>query len=242
MIALKDLPEHFIEWNRKLNAPYGEPYFCYEPNNSTRQYEYPWAFFATPIQRGQRVLEIGGALSGFQFVLSSFGCDVVNVDPGRPARGNIPACDHATMAMLNRRFNTSVVLKHTTMEKAELQPDFFDFIFSISVIEHISEDKIESVMLSAYRCLKPGGYFIMTIDLFLNIFPFTSRKENKHGKNIDVRRLIEIAPFEVVYGKKSELNGYPGFDRDKIQGRLAYYYYGNLYPTLIQCVVLKKPG
>ena len=40
---------------------------------------------------------------------------------------------------------------------------------SMSVLEHLPEDDIKEVMEHAYRCLKPGGRFIITLDLFLKI-------------------------------------------------------------------------
>src|SRR6476661_568193 len=56
--------------------------FAFQGNNTTRAFEYPWAFEALNVRPGLRVLEIGGSLSGFQFVLDRCGCEVVDVDPG----------------------------------------------------------------------------------------------------------------------------------------------------------------
>ena len=109
-------------------------------------------------------------------------------------------------------------------------------------MEHLTEEEIESVMPVAFNCLKPGGYFILTVDLFLNLRPFTSRQENELGKNIDVKHLVQIAPFALVQGNPAELNGYSEFDPDKIQSNLEDYYIGAYYPALIQCIVLQKPN
>jgi len=62
------------------------------------------------------VLELGGGLAGFQFVLDQAGCRVVNIDPGMKSEGW--PCDQQSMQTLNRRFKTSVELRNTTIENA----------------------------------------------------------------------------------------------------------------------------
>src|SRR5580765_6443050 len=101
MIARKTLPAHHVDWNRKWGAPNGSRThrflqmlgrparplnrlvdrfgqslrgpFTIQENNTTRRAEYPWAYFATPLEPGLQVLELGGSLAGFQFVLDRGG-------------------------------------------------------------------------------------------------------------------------------------------------------------------------
>jgi hypothetical protein len=47
--------------------------FGFQPNNSTHEFEYPWAFYVAPLSSGLHVLEIGGAMSEFQFALARAG-------------------------------------------------------------------------------------------------------------------------------------------------------------------------
>src|SRR6266404_5013264 len=89
MLAPSVIPNSYKQWNAKHGAPYGRPlrYFRFrEPfmseeqirrargpfsiqiNNSTREFEYPWAFEAGNLQPRMKVLEIGGGLSGFPTV------------------------------------------------------------------------------------------------------------------------------------------------------------------------------
>jgi SAM-dependent methyltransferase len=262
MLATSIIPDKYREWNETHGAPCGrEVYpsrwqkiflspeklerqrgpFAIQPNNSTRSFEYPWAFEAGRLHPGMKVLEIGGGLSGFQFALAQFGCSVVNVDPGMEARGIGWPCDTKTMAVLNQRFETNVELRNTTVEKADLPDNEFDRAYSISVLEHLPSDEIPVVMAHVFRSLKPHGLFILTVDLFINIHPFSSRQDNQYGVNRNIYKLIRTQPWILDSGEPEELFGFPEFDKDKVLNRLEKFLLGHHYPALAQCLVLKKP-
>jgi SAM-dependent methyltransferase len=269
VIARKELLPAYQQWNRKWGAPFGSPvyrlsaylprgrptldkfifkpfprlqgYFGFQPNNTIRSFEYPWAFHATPIRQGLRVLEIGGGLSGFQFVLSRLGCDVVNVDPGMDARGRGWPVDQVSMTRLNRAFRTSVMLHRTFLNDAPLEEGTFDRVFSISVLEHVPADEMPGIVKRAYNLLKPGGMLVVTVDLFLNLTPFCSRLTNEYGSNVSMRMLATGEPFEFVSGDRRELYGFTEFDKDAILGQLEDFMVGGDYPALAQLMVLKKP-
>src|SRR5438046_146307 len=101
MLAPQRIPSSFETWNRRWGAPRGLERgrwpilrrrevqwraprlvgpFGFQLNNDTRRFEYPWAFHSVPVEPGMRCLEVGGSLSGFQFVLAWSGAEVVNVD------------------------------------------------------------------------------------------------------------------------------------------------------------------
>jgi SAM-dependent methyltransferase len=262
MIAPKQLPTEFAQWNRHVGAPHGRAArvpravlrhmpervrarlrgpFSYQPNNATREYEYPWAYYAAKIERGMRVLEIGGGLSGLQFVVAKSGCSVVNIDPGMQAEGRGWPCDASSIAKLNRAFNTDIELRNVGIENASLEPESYDRAFSISVLEHLPAHTLPSAMRKVYNALKPGGLFVLTVDLFVNLAPFTTRTSNEYGANVDVRELISSAPFELLVGTPDELNGYAAFDPSRILSQLERYFIGD-YPAMAQCIVLRRPS
>ena len=138
MIARRSIPPEHERWNERWGAPFGNRWYvwtrtapCGRPlldrlwfgrslrrrgpfslqaNNTTRRAEYPWAFHAVPLREGMRVVEIGGGLSGFQFVVASLGCDVLNVDPGMESHGRGWPVDADAIDSVNRAFGTRVRL------------------------------------------------------------------------------------------------------------------------------------
>lgn len=264
MIAPRKLPPEYRSWNRRWSAPSGRRLyrllrkrslmkrwitnfprlrglFGMEDYCNTREFEYPWAFFATPLERGLRVLEVGGGLCGFQFVLSKCGMKVTNVDPGLAGGGRGLSVTTANTQRLNRAFGTDVELRNSVIDKSGLNDEAFDRAFSISVIEHIPREELPDLMQQVYRVLKPGGFFVLTVDLFLNLAPFSLRESNRWGTNVSVKWLVEQAPFELVHGRPDCLLGYPEFEPAEILGRLEEFLLGD-YPVVAQTVVLRKPS
>jgi 2-polyprenyl-3-methyl-5-hydroxy-6-metoxy-1,4-benzoquinol methylase len=260
MLAPSTFPDQFLAWNQAQGAPFGHQRpkyqflrrfysdealqklrgpFSIQGNSTTRRYEYPWAYYAADLSSPKKVVEIGGGLSGFQFVLSREGHEVVNVDPGMDASGFDWHSDERSIRKLNSWFNTNVTLKSTTIGKANLPENYYDLFFSISVLEHVPEAGLREILEHAYRCLKPGGRFIISVDLFLNLEPFSRRTGNEWGKNQDVRWVVETSRMNLVSGDRSQLFGYPEFNTEAVLANLEKYLIGD-YPVLTQCIVLEK--
>jgi len=258
MLAPRTLSANFKKWNHIYGAPFGHKLriprrignllpssimqrmrgpFAFQGNSTQRHFEYPWAFQTAELKPGMNVIEIGGSLSGFQFVLDSFGCHVINIDPGMESLGW--PCNQESIQKLNRLFDAQVDLRNTTIDQASISDESIDRAFSISVIEHLSPEVARMTMKHIHRSLKLGGLLILTIDLFLNLDPFCSRSQNEFGCNQDVRTLIDDADWELVVGDRHLLNGFPEFDRDFILSHLEDYLLA-AYPALTQCLVLRK--
>ena len=232
-----DFFRHFCsdETLQKLRGP-----FSIQVNSTTRTYEYPWAYHAAELDTQKKIVEIGASLSGLQFVLSAEGHEVVNVDPSTTSPGVGWPSNESSMRKLNSCFNTKVTLKSTTIAKANLPDNYYDLFLAISVLEHLPEEELREVMEHAHRCLKPGGRFIITLDLFLNLEPFSRRTSNEWGKNQDVRRIVEISRMKLVEGERSQLFGYPEFSPEEVLANLEKYSINSSYPVLSQCIVLQK--
>lgn len=260
MLAPLPLSEDFKIWNRRWSAPYGPLFsnaiprkyrllpglinlcgeFSFQPNSDTRAYEYPWVFENVGDEDSLRIVEIGGGLSGVQFVLDKMGHEVINIDPGMSARGKGWAIDGTKIGKLNRRFGTNVQLKNCFVEDANIPDESVDIVLSVSTIEHIPTDDIQTILHNVRRMLKPGGRFILTVDLFLDVVPFTDKATNKFGANIDLKWLVSQSELKLAYGRREELYGFEEFDCNKILEKQSEFLVANRYPVMAQTLVLEK--
>ena len=261
MLAPRLIPAEYSRWNRRWRAPYGRfgdqrsrpasalarlcPWFVgpfgFQANNTTRRFEYPWAFAQINGPRGQRVVEVGGSLAGFQFVLARSGFEVLNVDPGEASEGPRWRVTDRSIRRLNRWFRTDVTLIPSTLEAAALESESVHWVSAISTIEHTSPTEVASITREVERILVPGGRAVFTVDLFPDLVPFTNRVENEWGRNVDIAAMIGAGALTLVNGDRSELLGYAEFDPTVVLANLDRYLVG-AFPALAQCFVLEKPA
>ncbi|MGH9121171.1 MAG: class I SAM-dependent methyltransferase [Acidimicrobiales bacterium] len=264
MLATRVLPSDYHAWNARWHAPQGPDGttylaseegvsrrrgralgpFVWQPNSSTRAFEYPWAFFEIAPRKGLRVLEIGGGLSGLQFVVATEGAHVVNVDPMQSyGRESYSAGAVARHAYINRLWGTDVELRTTNVEEAGLAVESFDVVTCISTLEHLAEPDVISVLAATKRLLVPGGRLVVSTDLFLNLAPFSTRLENEWGTNISMEWLVAQSGLALEKGRREELLGFPEFDPQQILARLEDFAVSSAYPQMAQVLTLcKAPG
>jgi 2-polyprenyl-3-methyl-5-hydroxy-6-metoxy-1,4-benzoquinol methylase len=261
MLAPSELPEEYETWNRRWGSPHGRRAglrrwaarvglssiavqarlggpFAFQMNSPTRAFEYPW--MADHLRTAHRLLEVGGALSGLQFVLDNSGAEVHNVDPffdygngpGEYAQG--PVERHRA---LNAVFDTKVQLHHSTLPEAKVDGPF-DAIFSVSTLEHMPTDAVKETLDRVDSLLRPGGRLLLTIDLFLDVAPFTSGDQNRWGRNISVGELVAQTGYELEVGRTSELHGFADFAADRLVDDTSRYL--RFESQMAQLLVLRK--
>jgi SAM-dependent methyltransferase len=261
MIARRQLPAPYKAFNHRWHAPLGPPAgrrarilgtrskagirlrgpFAWQPNNTTRAFEFPWAYEQVMgFGRGLTVLEIGGGMSGLQFVLAHEGQQMINVDPGLQARGRGWELNGDFHRRLQEVFAAPVDLRPSTIGAADVPDASVDVILSVSTIEHFTPEDLLELCEHIQRVLRPGGHAVLTIDLFLDLVPFTRRDRNEWGTNIDVRALVERSGLELVVGDPAELYGFDAFDAEAVQSRLTELLTGTV-ASLVQCVVARAP-
>jgi hypothetical protein len=89
-------------------------------------------------------------------------------------------------------------------------------VLCLSTLEHLSDDQLFEITSEIPRVLALRGRAVVTVDLFLELEPFTQQKTNRWGRNLDVARLIEGLGMSLVVGERRELNGFPEFDPSRI--------------------------
>jgi 2-polyprenyl-3-methyl-5-hydroxy-6-metoxy-1,4-benzoquinol methylase len=258
MLAPSRLPDRYAEFNRKHHAPDGTflrgrggrfgrnrirlllvgPY-GWQLNNSTRAFEYPWAHEQVQgLGRNLVIADVGASLAGLQFTLAREGHEVHAVDPGLNASGVGWEVDPTFHQLLAKTYRAPVQLHPTALDEAGVTDSSLDVVLSVSTIEHFGREDMASFAQSARRALKPGGHLVLTIDLFLDLIPFTDRERNRWGTNMSVAALIDTLDATIVVGERDVLYGFPEFDARRVQANLSQYLIGD-YPTLTQCVVAR---
>lgn len=82
-----------------------------------------------------------------------------------------------------------------------LKDNYFDVLFSVSVVEHINDIEFEGFYKDCIRILKPGGYMVHAIDMYIAEDP-TQFWLNRYEMYRDaVAKTPEVKPIGVVSNK-----------------------------------------
>lgn len=258
MLAPFRLPDSYAKFNRRHHAPDGTVFrdrlrrfersplrlklagpYAWQSNNTTRRFEYPWAHEQIQkLGRNLTIADVGASLAGLQFTLARDGHTVHAVDPGLNATGVGWEVDPSFHQLLARTYRAPVQLHPTTFDQAGFADGSLDVILSVSTIEHFGTDDLSGFAHHARRALRPGGHVVLTIDLFLDLAPFTDRQRNRWGTNMSVATLLDQLGATIVVGDRDVLYGFPEFDARRVQADLSTYLIG-AYPVLTQCVVAR---
>ncbi len=134
--AASFVPRMYTEYSEKKNA-----------------WENAWCYRYSEAKPGEKILDIGGASTAFNFFLASQGCKVSIIDNDWNNCGII--------------YNTNYVgqkmgwdIRAYDLEGGRPLPfpdGYFDRIFSICVIEHLTSEARRGLMKELGRVLRPGG-------------------------------------------------------------------------------------
>ena len=120
--------------------------------------------------RGKRVAEIGGGDSRILLPLSKFNtCYNIEEFKGQGGGPNheIKISNVSNIPAVVGDFNGLI------------SANFFDIIFSVSVVEHVPFDKIKSFFEECHEMLIPGGIMIHLIDVYLEDDPVNNKNTVK---------------------------------------------------------------
>jgi cyclopropane fatty-acyl-phospholipid synthase-like methyltransferase len=123
-------------------------------------------------KEGQKIAEIGG---GDSRILSSMAknAECWNIDKLEGA-GNGPT------SLKNLSKNIKIVKSFMGSFNPSIPQNYFDSVFSISVIEHVPTEQLTDFYKDCHRILKPNGVMAHAIDLYLTDEPL-----NAHENRID---------------------------------------------------------
>lgn len=158
------------------------------------------------------------------------------------------------IARLNRAFGTNVVLHQmplpelvaqdlhsgTEEEFGDARLGKFDFVYSVSTLEHIPKDELQKTLACVPSLLKDSGRVVLTVDLFTNIYPFTTAPSNQWGTNVSLKWIGEMLEMEMENEVPGESYGYEEFSTDAIKSNLGHYSYNRGDSQLAQCISYRK--
>ncbi|MCL2792119.1 MAG: class I SAM-dependent methyltransferase [Spirochaetaceae bacterium] len=122
----------------------------------------PWIFKAilSLLPVGSKLLEIGAGEPLIANMLSKLGYDVYVIDP-YDGTGNGPV---EYENFVQRYPDVKIIRKYFTTNMSEFKENEFDCIFSVSVLEHISNEDFPVFFDAVKKYLKQDGYTIHAID------------------------------------------------------------------------------
>ncbi len=124
------------------------PWFLY--------WEIAWVYLHSGLKPGRTVLDMGGCSSLFSFFLAHKGCSVYAVDLNDSLVKNA----ETVADKMNWKMHPTCL----SMVDMQYEDNFFDYVFSICVFEHILFDDRVKIMKKVEKILKPKGKFCITID------------------------------------------------------------------------------
>lgn len=111
--------------------------------------------------RGKRILEVGGGNSRILATLSQpdranecWNADRFEGVGAGPTKDSNPDTIRVARCFVGEF-------------SAELPSDYFDYITSVSVVEHVPSDALEDFFADSARLLRPGGQIVHAIDLYV---------------------------------------------------------------------------
>lgn len=158
------LPDH--SYFNKERYPWSIGFLDSPEMYAARMWEYPFAVLSADPHRGARCADIGCGMTAFTIYLKeALDCDVVGVDPEFFSKGIRNTGHGVSREFINK---TGLNIIHCGMEIIALPSDSFDFVFCLSVIEHVPHWIAHLGIQEMARILKPGGKLIITVDVDIN--------------------------------------------------------------------------
>ena len=136
------------------------------PAHNPRTLEYPWVFANMPIQlTNARILDIGAGVNPLPFALARRGACVVTLDNHPLMRDTANREQWNEWGFLDySQVDTRITSLHIAYEEFEASTKF-DFVYSVSVIEHLPRDVRRKWVQKFPEQLQVKGVLLLTVDL-----------------------------------------------------------------------------
>jgi ubiquinone/menaquinone biosynthesis C-methylase UbiE len=131
-----------------------------------RRWEYPFILEVNNmIDLSGEVLDAGAGQSLMPFLLMNKKNNITAIDTDDGSFYPTGSIEKWYQKM-NELFNSNVIFVNGNLTTMNFQNGHFDFVYSLSVLEHLSDPL--TGLKELWRILKPGGYIAITIDVSLD--------------------------------------------------------------------------
>ncbi len=195
--------------NVLVRKPLGElfPANLPSPLHWSRQIEWPWIIRNAELKDTDAVLDIGGGWSVLKYALAKRCCVLISVD------NDLKSIDIAEQSTKHLGFS-NIRNFEKDARKLEIKDAVYDVVVMCSVLEHIPDKHLDCIK-EAVRVLRPGGIFLLTMDMRLN---------DQIGENfyVDAKIVQSIINYLGIKKKLGEMQ-----------------IFGKVGPTDVACVMIK---
>lgn len=145
---------------------------------SFKHWEYPWLIKHGEFKPGAKILDCGCGRGILQFYLAKKGYNITSVDIStlktRQIQGfwnlmrklGVPIEEDKASAMkaMAARYGTSIDFNVANIARLPFKDESFDYVYSVSVLEHMAKGEDVMAIKEMSRVLKKGGTMLVTVD------------------------------------------------------------------------------
>lgn len=153
------LENYFISKQEYFSYIEKEEFSKFQSNlNDLKNIQDLWVFDKVRTSEACRIAEIGGGVSRILRVLDPSN-ELFNVDEFLGNDGGPKDVDQID--------NVKIIKSRLGLFDSDLPTNYFDIVFSVSVMEHVPSSDLPEFYQDMYRILKPGGIAYHAIDAYL---------------------------------------------------------------------------
>ncbi|WLR43399.1 methyltransferase domain-containing protein [Bacillus carboniphilus] len=201
-MVLVEYPKEFIQVVNKSRELFG-----WYTKHFPRIFEYPWLLTKLSGNiNGKKIAEIGSGLSPMPLLFAEGGAMVTTIDNHEVIRKSNQLKNANEWGFFDYSLvNQNIRSLNETMTIHTFAPDFFDYWYSISVVEHVPAKIRRDLLEMISDTLKDNGKLYLTVDLQKNSRDLWNLSEGKvveenriHGTFEDIENELTQFGFSIL--------------------------------------------
>jgi len=175
---------------------YSKQHFGWYSRHTPRLFEYPWFIRQIINPREKKILDIGTGITSLPIFLANEGAKIVTVDNNHTIRelNDEKSIWNEWGFFDYSKINKNISSYNSSIESINFQKEDFDYIYSVSVIEHLPKSSRKILWEKINYWLKIDGTLLLTIDLMkdtdelYNIDEYQTIDSENHGTLDDIKK------------------------------------------------------